>query len=34
MPGDVEFILSGVVVGEAAAGGGNGVLEKEYGYIM
>ena len=33
MPGDVEFILSGVVVGEAAAGGGNGVLEKEYGYI-
>ena len=34
MPGDVEFILSGVVVGEAVVGGGNGVLEKEYGYIM
>ena len=36
MPGDVEFILSGVVVGEAAAGGSGsgGVLEKEYGYIM
>jgi hypothetical protein len=40
MPGDVEFILSGVVVGEAVVGGGGsgsgggGVLEKEYGYIM
>lgn len=35
MPGDVEFILSGVVVGEAVVGGGgSGVLEKEYGYIM
>lgn len=38
MPGDVEFILSSVVVGEAVVGGGgsggSGVLEKEYGYIM
>lgn len=37
MPGDVEFILSSVIVGEAAGGGGGGgsnVLEKEYGYIM
>lgn len=35
-PGDVEFILSSVVVGEAVGGGSGGgsVLEKEYGYIM
>jgi hypothetical protein len=33
--GNVEFILSGVVVGEAGGGGGGGdaVAEKEYGYI-
>jgi hypothetical protein len=35
-PGDVEFILSSVVVGEAVGGGSGGgsLLEKEYGYIM
>lgn len=35
-PGNVEFILSGAVVGEAGgggSGGGIGVAEKEYGYI-
>jgi len=32
--GNVEFILSGVVVGEAGGSGGSGsVTEKEYGYI-
>lgn len=32
--GNVEFILSGVVVGEAGgSGGGDAVTEKEYGYI-
>ena len=33
--GNVEFILSGVVVGEAggSGGGGGAVAEKEYGYI-
>ena len=33
--GNVEFILSNVVVGEAGGGGGGGgaVVEKEYGYI-
>ena len=33
--GNVEFILSGVVVGEGGGGGGGGgaVTEKEYGYI-
>jgi hypothetical protein len=36
-PGNVEFILSGAVVGEAGGGGsgsgGGSVTEKEYGYI-
>ena len=39
-PGNVEFILSGAVVGEGSGGGGGGgsggggaVTEKEYGYI-
>ena len=31
--GNVEFILSGVVVGEAGSGGSGAVTEKEYGYI-
>ena len=31
--GNVEFILSGVVVGEAGGSGGGSVTEKEYGYI-
>jgi hypothetical protein len=31
--GNVEFILSNVVVGEASGGGGGSILEKEYGYI-
>ena len=33
--GNVEFILSNVVVGEAGGGGGGGgaLVEKEYGYI-
>jgi hypothetical protein len=33
-PGNVEFILSGAVVGEGSGGGGSGGgAEKEYGYI-
>jgi hypothetical protein len=32
-PGNVEFILSGAVVGEGSGGGGSGGGEKEYGYI-
>ena len=31
--GNVEFILSGVVVGEGSGGSGGGATEKEYGYI-
>ena len=31
--GNVDFILSNVVVGEAGSGGGGALVEKEYGYI-
>ena len=31
--GNVEFILSSVVIGETGGGGGGGVIEKEYGFI-
>jgi hypothetical protein len=34
--GNVEFILSSVVIGEAGSGGGgggSGVIENEYGFI-
>jgi len=32
--GDIEFVLSNVVVGEdSGGGGGGGVIEKEYGFI-
>jgi len=32
-PGNVEFILSGVVIGEGGGGGGGAINEKEYGFI-
>lgn len=32
--GNVEFILSGSIIGERNSGGGGTILEKEYGYIM